>query len=188
LGIKKVNYAGILPSFLIKNKMLDSNKHNEMPGFIVYTAYKQLSITKFERLVPVILLGGAGSVGRYVQPHLKRADVEYYVVDPATKKTSLPSHLRGEPAIVIDTARKGVLESYIDQFWQELVVLNETFPEPSKKIQKLFKNRGNALFHLSGVQGKCYPSLPYGYRDSVPCCAIHSEAAECMPVVRELNG
>lgn len=186
LGIKKINYAGILPSFLEKLDMLGSDIQNEKPALIVHKAYKTLSQQKYNRLIPVILLGGDGSLGKYIQVHLKTEKIKYYIVDLSRGTSSLPKSLAGKPTILIDVARKGVVENYIDQFWQELILLNETYPEPSKKLLNRLKDLRNEVFHISGVEGRCYPKLINGYADTVPCCAIHTDIDNINPVVKKM--
>ena len=98
----------------------------------------------------------------------------------------LPEELKGKAAILIDVSRRNVLQSYVDDMWSELVVLNETFPEPSKKIVSKLTSKSIRIFHLSGVAGSIFPSLPYGYKDSVPCCAIHDVGSSINPIIKEL--
>jgi len=186
MGIKDVNYAGILPSYLYQMGDISSDNHNAKPGLVVFKAYKELTQRVFQSEVPVILLGGAGSVGSYIQTHLREQGIEYYVVDPRIGINALPTELVEQPAILIDTARKGVLEQYQGQFWQGLTILNETYPEPPKAFVERLNSIGVDVFHLSGVEGKCLPSLPHGYSNSIPCCAIHADVTEAKPVLMEL--
>ncbi|MBK8972526.1 MAG: hypothetical protein IPM37_14715 [Hahellaceae bacterium] len=187
LGVNHINYGGILPSLLFNLKLLPDDNNNSKAGLIVAKAYKQLSQDIFSELVPVILLGGGGSVGKHTLQRLTQQDVEVHVVDPVIGVTELPQHLRGRNTIVIDTARKSCLPQYKDQFWTEIAILNETFPAPSRHTVADLSERGLSVYHLSGVAGKFLPSLPFGYRNSVPCCAIHNMDSDIEPVIMRLT-
>lgn len=187
MGVDQVNYAGVLPSLLFNIGALPDDRHNDKAGLIVSRAYQRLSQDIYGALVPVILFGGAGSVGKYIHHYLDKLNVAVHVVDPAIGIIDMPESLQGHNAIVIDAARKSVLRQYKDQFWTELTILNETFPEPSRQLLSELSDCGLSVYHLSGVSGTCLPSLPFGYRDSIPCCAIHDLTQGIEPVVVELT-
>lgn len=186
LGVNQVNYGGILPSLLFSIDLLPDDSHNDKAGLIVSKAYESLSKELYSESVPVILLGGAGSVGKYTHQWLVKNNVEVHIVDPAVGNTEIPHFLRGRNAVVIDTARKSCLRQYKDQFWPEMAILNETFPAPSRRTVADLSDRGLSVYHLSGVTGKCLPSLPFGYRNSIPCCAIHNIDSQIEPVIIQL--
>lgn len=183
MGIDEVNYAGILPSYLYQKKLISSDSHNKKPGRVVFNAYLELTQQKFQRNVPVILLGGAGSVGTYIHLHLKAHNIETHVVDPRISVTTLPNQLIGKEVILIDTARKGTLDGLEENLWPGLAILNETYPEPPSSFTNKLKTKGIDTYHLSGVAGRCLPSLPHGYSNAIPCCAIHTDIEDASPVV-----
>jgi hypothetical protein len=121
----------------------------------------------------VVLLGGAGRIGQALKDRLSRDGIATTVLDhalpgpPATLKSS------GISALVVDVSRVGAIDRYIDELPEGTVILNEVFPEPSREVLAEIKNRHFATYHIAGVPANVYPSLPLGYRNALPCCAIH---------------
>ena len=122
---------------------------------------------------PIILLGGAGHVGRPVGETLWTAGHDVHVVDPRHGRRELPVALRGSPCLLVDVSRRGVIGDYVPQMWPGLVVLNETFPRPASAHVDAMTAAGVDVYHLSGVAGAIFPPLPFGYENAVPCCAAH---------------
>ena len=123
---------------------------------------------------PVILLGGAGYIGKPIAAALRAKGIDVHIVDPrGVGHPLMPAILRGRESLLIDVSRRGVIGTYIDQMWPELVVLNETFPRPAAAHIRTMTERGVEVFHLSGLAGSITPPLPFGYEDAVPCCAAH---------------
>jgi hypothetical protein len=187
LGVNELNMAGILPSHLAKrlgDSSLDIN--NQTAAQVVYQSIIDLTLVS-GKTYPIILLGGMGSVGTYLQKNFSQSgSQEIYIVDPRCDNTTLPIQLKGKPAILVDIARKGILEQYVDEFWSDLIILNETYPEPSTQFISQLKSRyAMKIFHIGGVKGAMYPQLPYGYKDCVPCCAMHDQSV-IEPVIKEL--
>ena len=188
VGAEKVTLSGILPSFLEKNGKTVKGCDNRPPALAVYESYKHLCQNNFSDVaVPAILLGGNGSVGKHIQAVFKLQQRSCHVVDPAGGLTSLPKEVKNKACILIDVSRRDVLKTYADDFWPEMVILNETFPEPPKALINNLKHKGIKTYHLAGVEGRVYPSLPYGYKNSVPCCAIHDANADIRPIIKELS-
>ena len=94
--------------------------------------------------------------------------------------------LQGRETILINLTKKHALKSYLALFWKELVLLNETYPEPAKdEIEKLSKI-GSPVFHVVGIKAVSMPSFPKDYRGGIPCCAARiSENMEVL--VKQLN-
>jgi len=94
--------------------------------------------------------------------------------------------MQGRETILIDLTKKHALKSYLALFWKELVLLNETYPEPAKdEIEKLSKI-GSPVFHVVGIKAVSMPSFPKAYRGGIPCCA--ARISENMEVfVKQLN-
>ncbi len=187
LGVSQIHLAGILPSVLHRGGA-EFPVHDTREGVAqcVEAAVAWLVETRFGGAwPPVILLGGAGYVGSRVTALLRAGDREVFVVDPADGFLELPD-LGGAPALMLDISRARVLERYVDQLWPGMVVLNETFPEPPRRVQRAVAERGVDLYHLSGVAGRITPPLPFGYAGAVPCCARHDESAAPEVVVIQL--
>ncbi len=71
----------------------------------------------------------------------------------------------------------GAIAAYVEQMWPELILLNQAYPEPPPRLIRQIARQGVAVFHLAGVEGRVHPSLPLGYDNAVPCCAVHDAEA-----------
>ncbi len=186
-GTDTISLAGILPSHLDKLGILDGRPSAEKSASAIVSAVSKVIETEFGgNSVPVILLGGNGLVGRSVRLKLEREGHQTRVVDPTLNVTRLPEDLHGNPAVLLDISRRAVIDTYVDQLWPEIVLLNETYPEPSRSTLRRLKSNGVKILHISGVQGFTKPALPFGYADAVPCCAIHDAACALTPVIKRL--
>lgn len=187
LNVKKIRYAGILPKVVDKKFAIDSSLTNNTTARAVFAAYKRI-ITENSKMgnAPVIVLGGSGYLGKQVCNLLEESAVKTHVVDVVNGVSRLPSELYGQSAVLLDVSRKNVIDRYLEEFWSEILVINETFPEPSKKTISKLRSRGIRVLHLSGVQGKVFPPLPHAYSSSVPCCAIHDDHSDIIPIIKEL--
>ena len=189
LGASEVNYAGVLPSYLAQNMGIYNlrNANLKVAKVVADAAEKVKKEQCGGEDIPIILLGGAGNVGSKLQQSLSdRGWDQVYIVDPRSENMGFPSKIIGAKAILIDVARKGVLESYMNLFWKELIIINETYPEPDQSLLALFKSIGMKVYHVGGVEGLVLPKLPLGYSGSVPCCAIHDENSLTL-VLKELT-
>jgi len=187
LNVKKVRYAGILPKIVEKRFSIDSSSTNKTTARAVFAAYKRI-IRENSNMAqaPVIILGGSGFLGRQVCGLLEKDSVKTHVVDLVDGSPRIPPELYGQTSVLLDVSRKNVIDRYLEDFWPEMLVINETFPEPSKKTVSKLKLRGIRVLHLSGVHGKVFPPLPHAYSSSVPCCAIHDDHSEIIPIIKEL--
>ena len=87
--------------------------------------------------------------------------------------------------LVIDVARKGTILEYLPHLSSNSLYVNETYPEPQGSDLEALKATGARVFHIAGVRGAALPAFPLGYRDAIPCCAMHRpDRAE--PVVQKL--
>lgn len=175
LGVEQINLAGILPSTIPADDVLQIRDSRPVVVAAVCTATRQMSktIARHGTSVPIILLGGAGYVGAPAAAELQALGYDVHIVDPKAQQSALPKILHGRTALLIDISRKGVIGDYIDQMWPGLIVLNETFPRTSRKHVGQIQSAGVELWHLSGVAGRVTPPLPFGYDNAVPCCAAH---------------
>ncbi len=187
LNVKKIRYAGILPKIVDKKFASDSSLTNDTTARAVFAAYKQIVSENSDMgSAPVIVLGGAGYLGQQVCLLLENHSVKIHIVDVVNGSTRMPTELYGKNSILLDISRKNVIDRYLEEFWPEMLVINETFPEPSKKTVSKLRSRGIRVLHLAGVEGKVFPPLPHAYSNSVPCCAIHDDDSEIIPVIKEL--
>ncbi|MEL7117286.1 MAG: hypothetical protein AAGP08_17170 [Pseudomonadota bacterium] len=188
LGIRQIHMAGILPSILRNTSAITVHPSQGVTVAVVVAAVETLRARAFgDALVPVILLGGAGFIGQGVADVLRDKGIDVRVVDPVIGNKDFPADLVGHPALLVDLARRGALQKRMDDLWPGLVVLNEVFPEPSRQDALRLDKRGIALWHLAGVPGRVWPSLPGGYGHAIPCCAIHDDNADLQPVLLPLN-
>jgi hypothetical protein len=186
---KKITLAGILPSYLDKINFEVKGNDNRLTALTVYHSYHSLINSEFSgESVPAILLGGNGSVGKILQTIFQdHKNYNFFVIDPIGGLPSLPEKIINQKCILIDVSRYKAISQYVDDLWDGIVILNETYPEPPKKLIRKLKSKGIKTFHLCGVNGRIYPSLPHGYRDSVPCCAIHDDSVDLEPNLIELS-
>ncbi|MEL7100508.1 MAG: NAD-dependent epimerase/dehydratase family protein [Pseudomonadota bacterium] len=175
IGAEQVNLAGVLPGVVRHGGILELPDRRAIVVGAVMAAARHLRDRDFGGAwPPVIVLGGAGYVGALLAAALAEEGAEVHVVDHKAGDARLPKALRGAPALLIDAARRGALSGYVEGFWPGLVVLNETFPMPSRARVAEVLETGAAYWHLAGVRGTVRPPLPAGYAGAVPCCAAHA--------------
>ena len=176
LGVEQISFAGILPSVLRgKYPQSTDDVDRDRTPEVVRKAVHEVRRKHFTNLHHnVVLLGGAGRIGRAVHERLKEDGIEVAVIDSAVPAAPAFKDLGAVSMILVDVSRPGVIQRHIHELPEGSVVLNEVFPEPSRDVVKQLKIRNIVAYHISGVQAEVYPSLPHGYRNAVPCCAIHS--------------
>lgn len=174
MGVQQINLAGILPGIVHAHDTLDLRDNRPIVQRAVCAAAQELVRTRFSGKWPsVILIGGAGHVGKPVAQALKADGRDVHVIDPRMHQETFPDHLQGTSCLVIDISRKGVIDGYIPHMWSRMVLLNETFPRPPRKTLAALAEQGVEAWHLSGLAGSITPPLPFGYENAVPCCAAH---------------
>jgi hypothetical protein len=166
-------FAGILPGVLYFNRIVRDTIEADVTVEAVLQAEKNVRENLgYSDNTPLIILGGKGFIGRRVVK--KMSDREVYSIDLDQGEINLslwPENLQGREAILINLTKKHALKSYLALFWKELVLLNETYPEPAKdEIEKLSKI-GSPVFHVVGIKAVSMPSFPKAYRGGIPCCA-----------------
>ena len=172
MDIETINVAGILPGVLKQTNGLEVNDTRATVVQAVVAAVSRMEQAQnLENVQDIIVLGGAGRIGTGVVSALRAEGWLCHVVDVAHGAPEFPHHLHGKPVLLLDIARKGAIEEYIQHMWPEMTVLNEVFPCPSRRLVKQMVERGVRVFHLAGVAGKITPPLPHGYETAIPCCA-----------------
>ncbi len=177
LGVEQISFAGILPSVLRGRypQSTDDVDRDRTPE-VVQRAVQEVRRKHFTNLHHnVVLLGGAGRIGQAVHERLKEDGIEVVVIDSAVPAAPAFKDLRAVSMILVDVSRPGVIQRHIHELPEGSVVLNEVFPEPGRDVVKQLKIRNIVAYHISGVRAEVYPSLPHGYKNAVPCCAIHSD-------------
>ena len=177
LGVDQLSLAGILPNVLrAKYSKTISDVNCDRTPEVVRRAVHEVRRAHFtNRSHNVVLLGGAGRIGRSVQECLKADGINAIVIDSAVPTAPAFKDLGAVSMILVDVSRHGVIQRHIQELPEGTVVLNEVFPEPSRDVVKQLKSRNIAAYHIAGVKAEVFPSLPHGYRNAVPCCAIHSD-------------
>jgi hypothetical protein len=176
LGVDKLSFAGILPTILNRRwpETINDGVRDHTPE-VVRMAIHEVRRKHFNgRPHDIVLLGGAGRIGRAVYECLKAHGIDSIVVDPAARATAAFKPQTSASILLVDVSRHGAIQSYVDKMPEGSVVLNEVFPEPSREVLAELANRNIATYHIAGVTADVYPSLPLGYRNALPCCAIHS--------------
>ena len=67
-----------------------------------------------------------------------------------------------------------------------MLIINETYPEPSKKVVFALKKRGIHLYHIVGVKGSTFPNFFNAYAGGVPCCAMNT-SEQFTPLIKLLD-
>ncbi|MBT4790114.1 MAG: hypothetical protein HON90_00960 [Halobacteriovoraceae bacterium] len=187
LGVSSMTYSGILPSAMKKAEIMSKDELQErsrLVGDVVIDAEKEIrQRLNYAPNCPVIILGGKGNVGREVASKFLTYGRDIYIFDLGDQ---LPQELRNRQVILIDIARKGVLEKYIHEFWEGMAIVNETYPEPSRDVSRQLKEMNIPLFHVAGVKAVAIPKFPHAYAGGIPCCAMNP-AKKVRALVRELN-
>ncbi len=173
LGAEQKTFAGILPGVLFARKIVTNTPEIDVTLKAVIDAEVKLRmLLGYPDDTPLIILGGKGFLGRKLMQHLEGR--ELYCVDADGHNVNLnswPKGIEGKKAILINVTRKTVINNYIHLFWPELVLLNETYPEPSKEELKGLNRKGCSAYHVVGVEAVSYPRLPRVYKGGIPCCA-----------------
>jgi len=181
VGASQVTLAGILPSLIARNRI-------DTGGLVVADprpATRRALLSAIDQVVesdfdgkrpPILLFGGAGYVGADLKAALEANGDALCIIDVkegAESAETCLSRFRGQPVLLVDVARRGALAPQISRLWPELVLLNETYPEPTGKMLAALHSRGIRVRHVAGVAGTLRPSLPGAYAGAVPCCAAH---------------
>lgn len=188
LGIAHCHLAGILPSVLAQRGLRSVSPEADVTADVVMKAVHQ--VEQCERLssaTPLIILGGAGFIGRRLVTQYRQHGRAVYVVDPQGQADDVwPEQLRGQAAILLNVTRKSVIDHYIVNMWSGLVLINEVYPAPDAGVIARLAAQGIQSYHVVGVKGWSFPPFPANYVGAIPCCAArwfaHSEV-----VVRPLH-
>ncbi|MEM7505359.1 MAG: hypothetical protein AAF415_01335 [Pseudomonadota bacterium] len=179
-GLPSIRMAGILPSTAARRGESFFEDTSHVAAQVVFKAFAEIRERQQggNQHTVAILLGGAGLVGAQVASMMKDAGIPHRVLDPRSGPIDLSVFRGNAPMVLIDIARKGVLEQYLPHLPDGIVILNETYPEPGKKVRRQLAERGSTLFHIRGVQGSVWPQLPGGYANAIPCCGAPTDGRD----------
>jgi hypothetical protein len=187
LDVDIVNLAGTLPGILYRDGERFFADPRPTTVEVILRAIDRLGERYGSGAAPpTILLGGAGFIGTALRQTLSERGRRCVVIDPTAGERTIPADIRGRPAVLVDLAPRGTIRGYLDQLWPGLVVLNETFPQPTGDVLAALADRLIEVFHLSGVAGRIVPALPPPYDRSVPCCAVHDLEGSLEPCLVKL--
>lgn len=181
---RQVTFSGILPGLL--NRRCLRNDQNEATVTVQALLHAIELVKRAEGIetdIPVIVLGGKGYIGSYL---LRKLGGLGCSVDMASSTDVWPEHLAGKPAILVNVAHRKALRQYSEKLWSGLILLNEVYPEPSKREISEFTKLGNAAYHVVGVEAFAFPSFPKAYAGGIPCCAGWANS-NLSAMIRKLN-
>ncbi|MEM7239085.1 MAG: hypothetical protein AAF501_14855, partial [Pseudomonadota bacterium] len=137
-GLPSIRMAGILPSTAARRGETFFEDTSGVAARVVLKAFVSLRMQQYEdnESTIAILLGGAGLVGAQVAEQMETLGIPYRVIDPKAGPIDLTVFRSNAPMILVDIARKGVLEKYLPHLPDGIVVLNETYPEPGRRVRR----------------------------------------------------
>ncbi|MEM8842300.1 MAG: hypothetical protein AAGD47_11040 [Pseudomonadota bacterium] len=115
-GLPSIRMAGILPSAAARRGENFFEDTSGVAAQVVLTAFKKLRDQQFDgdEHTVAILLGGAGLVGGQVAEKMRELDIPHRVLDPKAGPIDMDVfRSTNAPMILVDIARKGVLEKYL---------------------------------------------------------------------------
>lgn len=194
IGASQVTFAGVLPSHVARKKIEVGTLVIEDPRpatrRALLSAIDQVIQNDFDGTRPPILLfGGAGYIGTDLADALRMNGDAPVIIDvkaPGESAETCLARFQGQAALMVDVARRNAIAPTVTLLWPELVLLNETYPEPSGSLLVELRARGVRIRHLAGVEGTLWPDLPGGYSGAVPCCAAHRIADSTRAVLKAL--
>jgi hypothetical protein len=164
LKAKHKTFAGILQGLLYKRGLINRDEVGLTSEFI-YDAVNQIQIKEMvTRLIPIIIIGGNGFIGKQLNERFSN-NRQVYSVDIKDAIPNIPE------AIVINVANRKSISKHLENIHPKMVLVNEVYPEPSRMIIKKMKEKGLTCYHIMGAEAKCFPNFPGAYKGAIPCCA-----------------
>lgn len=187
LGVDSVTYSGILPTLLLRSGLIEKLSEAETTAKVVAAGVEHVREQHaLNAEVPVVVLGGAGEIGKRVVRELETAGRSVHVLDPVLGKTALENDWRHGPLLLVNVAHRGALHAHLEQLWEGVVYVNEAYPEPRQSELKELAQRDVPVWHVAGVKARAFPPFPGAYGGGIPCCAA-SGVREAVPVMRRLG-
>ncbi|MEM9735988.1 MAG: hypothetical protein AAF908_05230, partial [Pseudomonadota bacterium] len=176
-GLRSIRMAGILPSTAARRGETFFEDTSGVAAEVVLKAFLEVRARtrRDDPATVALLLGGAGLVGAQVAALMAARGIPFRVLDPKAGPVDPAVFRLNAPTVLVDVARKGVLEKYLSDLPDGTVILNETYPEPGPRVRRQLAERGAGLYHIRGVEGSVWPALPGGYTDAIPCCGAPTD-------------
>ncbi len=185
INAEQKTFAGILPGILFSKKIIAKSPEREVTAKAVLLAVEKVKKIENMENVPLIILGGNGFIGSAVKKEIKNSFS--FDIEDKDRFHKFVKNKKGEPAIVLNLTKKGVLKEYIPYLWEGIVVLNEVYPEPKESELRKMAGKNIPCYHIVGSKGGAWPSFPKGYRGGIPCCSsFWPEDGNYNVVVRKL--
>lgn len=176
LGATSTHFAGTIPGRLaILRVHRYENQANEQKA-TAENVIKAIHFVRGDRLVPVVVLGSRGYVGRKVAEDLKSHNIKTIGVDlggvyhnglcVSSNYTQPP-----DPHVLVNITGPEKANGYIDEMGKNTLFLNEVYPAPHPDVVQAMKEKGVDVRHIAGVKASVWPPFPSAYQGAVPCCA-----------------
>ena len=194
-GAHSISLAGILPGHIFRSPDLPTPQSLSDPRpatqRALLSAIEQIIKSDFDGETPtIILFGGAGFVGADLAKSLRALGILPLISDIRPPGQTLETCLEqadGQPTLLIDVGRRGAIAPFTTLLWQGVVLLNETYPEPTGALRRDLQKVGVRIRHVAGIEGKMRPNLPGGYSGAVPCCAAHVLNGDIRAILKSLD-
>lgn len=186
--VEAIALAGQLPGWLARN--FGNSPQLPLLGgmrgtcFVVRQAVREITSGFEPTKLSVAVAGGAGHTGSQVVSVLAKEYGRVVAFDRRLKdeeignvsRTSDPRRLGEAVAIVVLTAKGDDIEEAARHLNSGAVVADDTHPMMSKRIRKLFSDRGVSLVKITVADGsvRMFPRLPDFKRDDVPGCLLEA--------------
>jgi hypothetical protein len=182
VNARQISFSGVLPGVFCAQRMVRKPVEPRVTVEVIVRAEAMLRARlAMDGDVPVVLIGGAGFIGRRVAARM--ADRELHIVDKVLEPVdgvqpgqSWHRQLQGRRIVIINLASPRALPDYADYLWPEAAVLNEVYPEPDADTLAILDAVGCPVFHVVGMKARSWPAFPRAYRGGIPCCAGRLEA------------
>lgn len=169
-AIEYINYAGILPSVISKRKLssFQSATRNIIAEVVASGIFQTLDHESYDvNDTEIYILGGKGFIGKSIVDFLNNKNIDCNILDIEDYDIINKLKKSRKQKIIVNVSRRGVFEQYSSLLCPKTILLNEVYPEPCLDNCKI-----KSAYHVKGIKAKMYPSLPYGYSNALPCCAL----------------
>ncbi|MEO5350105.1 MAG: NAD-dependent epimerase/dehydratase family protein [Magnetococcus sp. YQC-3] len=171
LNVRQYTFSGVLPGVLfVKRLRKDVPELATTLSAVLKAEYVVRVKELLPESTPVVVLGGEGFIGRKVVSKLREMNREVHSVDILGSNT-FPSDLRGQRIILLNVTKKAALTEYLGLLWNDVVILNEVYPEPAPCEVMQIRGIGCKIYHIVGIKAFSVPSFPGAYNGGIPCCA-----------------
>ena len=174
LDAEHKTFAGILPTTFARHGIEDEDvviQRNLTARAVLAALDRVIGLHWLSPRVQVLVLGGRGYIASEVLRLAEGRTITSVDVGEFEQFEAFVAAHRGQPLIVVNLSRSGVLAEYLSHFWPGVIVLNEVYPEPTRDELEILERLGLTCHHIAGVKGEAWPPFPRAYRRGIPCCA-----------------